>query len=122
SQQSFESTLSDKASGFELKSSRTVSRGEFSGTLESLLDSKGRVLAKFTEISLSGNALAGSVFLIQDGGQTLGFRNLFGLAPIPTSTHYNFGGFVNLNILHPTAGREALSRESIQYVSSLVSL
>jgi molecular chaperone HtpG len=114
--------LSEKASGFERRPSRSVSRGEFSGTLETLLDSKGSVLAKLTDISLSGNALAGSVFLIQDGGQTLGFRNLFGLAPIPTSGHYNFGGFVNLNILHPTAGREALSRESIQHVSSLVSL
>jgi len=122
SQQSFETTLSEKASGFERRPSRGVSRGEFSGTLETLLDSKGSVLAKLTDISLSGNALAGSVFLIQDGGQTLGFRNLFGLAPIPTSGHYNFGGFVNLNILHPTAGREALSRESIQHVSSLVSL
>jgi molecular chaperone HtpG len=122
SQQSFETTLSAKASGFERRPSRSVSRGEFSGTLETLLDSKGSVLAKLTDIFLSGNALAGSVFLIQDGGQTLGFRNLFGLAPIPTSGHYNFGGFVNLNILHPTAGREALSRESIQHVSSLVSL
>ena len=122
SQQSFETTLSEKASGFERRPSRNVSRGEFSGTLETLLDSKGSVLAKLTDISLSGNALAGSVFLIQDGGQTLGFRNLFGLAPIPTSGHYNFGGFVNLNILHPTAGREALSRESIQHVSSLVAL
>jgi molecular chaperone HtpG len=51
SQQSFETTLSEKASGFERQPSRSVSRGEFSGTLETLLDSKGRALAKLTDIS-----------------------------------------------------------------------
>jgi molecular chaperone HtpG len=35
---------------------------------------------------------------------------------------YDFGGRVNLNILQPTAGREALSRDSIQHVANLVSL
>ena len=59
---------------------------------------------------------------VQNGGQTLGFRNLFGLAPIPVSGVFEFGGFVNLSILHPTAGREALSRESIQHVAQLVAM
>src|SRR5262249_858174 len=71
---------------------------------------------------LSGTPLIGEAFFIQEGGQTLGFRNLFGLAPIPVSSGYNFGGFVNLNVLHPTAGREALSRESIQQVANIVAL
>ena len=39
---------------------------------------------------------------------------------MPVSGHYRLGGYVNLDILHPTAGREALSRDSIQHISNLV--
>lgn len=122
SQQVFEEALGNKAAGFDQISSRPVSRGEFSGKLRTFINPQARILALLDGISLNGNSLTGEVFLVQQGGQTLGFRNLFGLAPIPVSGVYEFGGFVNLNILHPTAGREALSRESIQNVASLVSL
>lgn len=122
SQEAFENALTDKASGFALYSSRTASHGDFAGTLQTSINPQGRVLARFTNISLNGNPLAGETFFVQEGGQTLGFRNLFGLAPIPVSSGYNFGGFVNLNMLHPTAGREALSRESIQHVANIVTL
>jgi len=122
SQQVFEDALGTKSAGFDQISSRPVSHGQFSGTLRTFINSQARVLARLDGISLNGNPLTGEVFLVQQGGQTLGFRNLFGLAPIPVSGVYEFGGFVNLNILHPTAGREALSRESIQHVANLVSL
>ncbi len=122
SQQRFQDALANTAAGFDEVSSRQVSRNEFSGTLRTFVNPQGRVLARLDAISLNGTPLSGEILLIQQGGQTLGFRNLFGLAPIPVSSVYDFGGFVNLNILHPTAGREALSRESIQHVANLVSL
>lgn len=123
SQESFEKALTEKSTGFVEQPSRKVSQGDFSGTFQSFIQQQqGRVLVRFSDISLSSNPLLGEIMLIQQGGQTLGFRNLFGLAPIPVSGDYGFGGFVNLNILHPTAGREALSRESIQLVASIVSL
>jgi len=122
SQQLFEDTLGNKAAGYDQISSRPVSRGEFSGTLRTLINPQARVLARLDGITLNGNPLSGEAFFIQQGGQTLGFRNLFGLAPIPVSSVYDLGGFVNLDILHPTAGREALSRESIQHVANLVSM
>jgi molecular chaperone HtpG len=122
SRKSFEESLGEKASGFEPLSSRTISRGEFAGTLITMVNAQARVLARLQHITLNGNAIIGEVFLVQQGGQTLGFRNLFGLAPIPISSTYAFGGFVNLAILHPTAGREALSRDSIQHVSNIVAM
>jgi molecular chaperone HtpG len=122
SQEAFEGALSDKASAFTECSSRSVARDDISGSLQTSTNVQGRLLARLIDISLGGIPLAGEGFLVQGGGQTLGFRNLFGLAPIPISSTYNFGGFVNLNILHPTAGREALSRESIQQVANIVSL
>ena len=50
------------------------------------------------------------------------FAISFGLAPVPVHGQYGLGGFVNLDILQPTAGREALSRESIQHVANIVEL
>ena len=93
-----------------------VSRGMFAGALNVYMNDQGRVYTRFTHISLNGSPLTGEAIFQQDGGSTQGFRNFFGLAPIPVSGHYGLGGFVNLDILHPTAGREALSRESIQVV------
>lgn len=122
SQEAFEDTLAGKATGFEPVSSRPVARGEFAGILHVSINAQNRLLARLTAISLNGNPIAGEAFFVQQGGPTLGFRNLFGLAPIPVSGHYGLGGVVNLDILHPTAGREALSRESIQHVANLVEL
>ncbi len=122
SQQGFADTLAGKAAGFEQVSSRAVSRGEFAGTLQVSINAQSRMLARLTDISLNGVPIKGEVFLVQQSGPTHGFRNLFGLAPIPVSGHYGLGGFVNLDILHPTAGREALSRDSIQHVANLVEL
>lgn len=122
SQEAFDSALADRASGYNSISKRKIAANEFSGTLETLLNTQSRIAARLTDVALNGASLVGEIFLIQDGGQTLGFRNFFGLAPIPVSSQYAFGGFVNLNILHPTAGREALSRESIQQVASFVGM
>jgi len=122
SQQLFEDTLGSRAAGYEEISCRPVSRGEFSATLRTFVNAEARVLARLEGVSLNGNPLSGEAFFVQHGGQTMGFRNLFGLAPIPVSGVYAFGGFVNLNVLHPTAGREALSRESIQHVANLVAM
>ena len=122
SQEVFEDTLSGRAAGFDQISARVVSRGEFSGTLHVSINAQSRVLLRFTDISLNGTPIRGEAFFVQQSGPTHGFRNLFGLAPIPVSGHYGLGGFVNLDILHPTAGREALSRESIQHVANLVEL
>ncbi|PPC99393.1 MAG: hypothetical protein CTY31_10620 [Hyphomicrobium sp.] len=122
SKEAFDSVLVNQTSGFKQISSRKVAANEFSGNLVTLVNAQARVISRLTSIALGGNALSGEIFLSQDGGQTLGFRNYFGLAPIPISSQYAFGGFVNLNILHPTAGREALSRESIQHVANLVAL
>src|ERR1017187_7356191 len=50
----------------------------------------------------------------------MGLRSYFGLAPVPATGSYQFGGSANLSFLQPTAGREALSRDSIDQVGHLV--
>lgn len=122
SQERFENTLTGRAAGFREISKKQVSRGQFAGTLSVSLNSQNRVLVRLTDISLGGVSVEGEIFLSQQNGTTHSFRNLFGLAPVPISGHYNLSGLVNLSFLHPTAGREALSRDSIQKVALLVEM
>ena len=80
----------------------------------------GNVILRLTDITLDGSRIEGELFLRQNGGQLMGYRSWFGLAPVPVSGHYDFGGVANLATLTPTAGREALSRESIGQVQRLI--
>jgi molecular chaperone HtpG len=73
-----------------------------------------------TNIFRNSQQVIGDIALTQNGGGIYGLRNYFGLAPIPVSGYFNLGGVINLSILHPTAGREALSRESIELASQII--
>jgi molecular chaperone HtpG len=83
-------------------------------------DPNGQVLVTVSNVTMGGAKVAGSLALLQSGGQLMGLRSFFGLAPVPTVGPYQFGGWANLSFLQPTAGREALSRESIEQVGRLV--
>jgi molecular chaperone HtpG len=85
-------------------------------------DSNGQVLANVTDISVTGVPIAGEMALLQGGGELMGLRSYFGLAPLPAAGNYQYGGFANLPFLQPTAGRDALTRESIEQATILISL
>lgn len=85
--------------------------------------SGGAVSVYVDNILIGKNIIKGDVFLEQGKNNYIyGLRNNFGLAPIPVNSVFNFGGIVNLSVLLPTAGREALSRESTAFVSKIVNL
>lgn len=86
------------------------------------LDQNGQVLISVTNVKLAGVPIEGSLLLLQTGGQLMGLRSYFGLAPIPCASAYQFGGFANLSFLQPTAGREAVSRDSIDQVARIIAL
>ena len=86
------------------------------------VDDHNRLRVRVTDIVLRGVPIEGQAFFIQKGGPIQAFRNRFGLAPAPVPTNYGLAGYVNLDILKPTAGREALSRESIQHIANLVAM
>ena len=69
---------------------------------------------------IDGTPSSGGIWLRHNGGQIMALRSRFGLAPIPMPSHYQLGGFADLPFLFPTAGREALTRESIQEASQLM--
>ena len=81
---------------------------------------QGLILAEVTNVTMSNNEMTGSMLLSQGAGNIMGYRNYFGLANIPVSTQFQLGGVANLSFLTPTAGREALSRDSIAQVQLVV--
>lgn len=76
-----------------------------------------QIAAIVDAIVIDGRVSAGALWLRHQGGQVMGLRSRFGLAPVPASGIYQLGGFADLPFLVPTAGREALTRESIQLAS-----
>lgn len=101
---------------------RLLADGLCGGSYEVSVDSNGQVLVRISQVTLGGVAIDGAILLLQNGGQLMGLRSYFGLAPIPAIGHFQFGGVANLAFLHPTAGREALSRESIEQVTRFINL
>ncbi|WP_179039166.1 ATP-binding protein [Rhizobium leguminosarum] len=91
-------------------------------TFATSVDPNAQALVHVTNIEIGGQRVDGSMILLQGSGQLMGLRSYFGLAPVPAAGHYRFGGFANLSFLHPTAGREALSRDSIEQVNRLIIL
>ena len=80
----------------------------------------GEVWARLTNIRYRDVPTNGSLILRQSGGAIRTFRSGFGLAAVGVSSSYNLGGVADLDLLQPTAGREALKTDSMQLLQSLV--
>jgi len=101
-------------------SESVMNSGNYQASLKISKDSRSRIVVEVKDLKLSGQLINGNMILSQSGGQIMGYRNNFGLAPIPISSSFQLGGFINLDILKPTAGREALSRESISLIQQFI--
>lgn len=77
---------------------------------------------KIENIVYNHYPIKGDVCLKTSDPVLFGLRNSFGLAPIAVNSAFHLNGIVNLLTLVPTAGREAVSRESTSFVSKLVSI
>lgn len=120
SQQSYADEISNK--NYQKHAAQSWTLGSYAANVQVYIDKDGQALAYITDVKLQGKEIIGELLLRQNGGQLMGLRNYFGLAPVPVSGNYQVGGIVNLFILQPTAGREAVSRESIEHVNHLISL
>jgi len=71
-------------------------------------------------IFLHNQAINGEIVLCQNRKIIFTLRSGFGLAPIVLTSSFKWGGLVNLSNIIPTAGRDSLTRESVETISSLV--
>ena len=63
----------------------------------------------------------GAIVLVQGQNVIRTLRSGFGLANVTTQSRYRWGGIVDLQLLRPTAGREALDSSSNQLLQRIVS-
>ncbi len=80
----------------------------------------GEVRIVLRNIEFGSQKLDGRMILRQGHGSIQTFRSGFGLAPISVVSVYNFGGVADFLFLQPTAGREALTTESMQLLQKIV--
>ena len=71
--------------------------------------------------SVPGPGKPGSVVLVQGGNAIRTLRSGFGLSTVAIHSWYQWGGVIDLAILKPTAGREALDASSNQLLQQIVS-
>lgn len=80
----------------------------------------GEVWLSLQNIRYAGSLLGGELILSQNAHQIMTFRSRFALARGAVSSDYGFGGIANLATLEPTAGREALTSDSLQLLQTIV--
>lgn len=77
----------------------------------------GDVRIDLTEVVLAGTRFPGRLILRQGIGALRTFRNRFGLAAASIPSVYQLGGVADFLVLQPTAGREALTTESLEFLN-----
>lgn len=122
SQKDYNLSFDSGQENIHVTNSVNVNRGIIQCKLEYSLTKTGLIKFRATDIIYNYTSLIGSIVLTQGVASIYGLRNFFGLAPLPVPNSFNLGGVVNLSNLHPTAGREALSRDSINIVSQILSI
>lgn len=80
----------------------------------------GEVWIGLKNIRYSDMLITGEIFLRQGMHQISTFRSRFALAKAGISSIYGFGGIANLSVLEPTAGREAVTTDSLQLLQTIV--
>lgn len=80
----------------------------------------GEVRIALRNIESGSQKLDGRMVLRQGAGNLRTFRSGFGLAAASVASIYGFGGIADFLFLEPTAGREALTTESMQLLQKLV--
>jgi len=88
--------------------------------IELVIAKTGEVWLSLNNIYLSGSNIEGNIILRQGMHQIRTYRSRFALATAAVSSLYGFGGIANLKVFEPTAGREALTTESLQILQVII--
>ena len=94
--------------------------GGLSATVHARAGSNGQLWVDVTDVREGTTKLEGRMVLSQGVGQIMTLRSGFGLATVGVASAYRLGGAINLPMLLPTAGREALSTSSMEFLQRIV--
>lgn len=93
----------------------------FAGDVHLTGAANGEVRIELSNLSMGGSPLLGRLVLRQGIGSLRTFRSGFGLATTSVHSVYGLGGIADFLFIEPTAGREALSTQSMHLLQELVS-
>ena len=120
SKSDFESSLPPPATDHPFESYDAILGPRVKGDLNLVVAKTGEVWLKLINLQIDGQPIGGIVLLRQGQHQIRTFRSRFALASAGVSSRYHFGGFANIQVLEPTAGREALTTPSLQLLQTIV--
>lgn len=95
-------------------------QGSLSGSVRMRVTEAAETWVHIDDLRFEGSPVKGEIVLRQAEGAIRTFRSGFGLAVASANSSYGFGGAVNLEILEPTAGREALTTSSMQILQEAI--
>lgn len=90
------------------------------GTVTADASRDGQLWLDVSELQQNGEDINGRAVIAQGVGAFQTLRSGFGLATVAANSVYGFGGTIDLPMLQPTAGREALSTSSMQLIQEIV--
>ena len=102
-------TAADRQVGSRLKSDVRV-----------ILSNNADLWLHFTNIVWDSISIPGRLVLRSGHPNLRTFRNGFGLATASVNSSYQFGGIADLLVLEPTAGREAITVDGLQFLQSMM--
>jgi molecular chaperone HtpG len=85
-----------------------------------ILSNNADMWVRLTSLVWSGQAMPGRIVLRSGHSALRTFRSGFGLATASVSSWFQFGGIADLLLLEPTAGREAITVDGLQFLQSLI--
>ena len=107
---------------FKLVTSADINDAFIKSHMKLYIFDKSKIAVELKNIFIGGQPIQGFIYLIQGESNSMAYRNHFGLSNIPFYSQYNLGGILNLDCLVPTAGREAISKESINLVQRIINI
>ena len=94
--------------------------GQVEATVELAMGFNGEPWVRVGNLRDGTDQINGEMILAQDLHQINAYRTGFALAASAVQSHFGLGGVANLSCLTPTAGREALTTPSVQFLQNLV--
>jgi len=85
-----------------------------------VLSNNADIWMKLSNIVWAGRPVSGRILLRSGHPSLRTFRSGFGLATASVNSAYQFGGIADLLILEPTAGREAITVDGLQFLQSIM--
>ena len=85
-----------------------------------ILSNNADIWLHFTNILWDSISIPGRLVLRSGHPNLRTFRNGFGLATASVNSSYQFGGIADLLVLEPTAGREAITIDGLQFLQSMM--